>query len=223
MLNREEFEKLEAYEYTPEEKNIADKITEFVKNKYGEEVYKCVFRYDDFWLFEGDSNGELSFIHIYTKTTAGKEKIRNSFAFYWDCSEDKEEINKLLNKCNIKYKTNYTLIYVSFEQEALEYCYSVSGDCFKTVRSNFFNPETMLSINKRYLRIVYKSKKCLDDAIESGETERLKKAYYDFIKPYDTHNCITMDKHLLAIFEYPEIAPSPRDEYDEYWGFMQQE
>ncbi len=227
MLNRKEFEKLEVYEHTPEESNAAKEIIKYVEEKYAVKVYKYVFRYDGNWDFEGDRDGTVTFVTIFLKTTADYNRIRLNRAtgiVTWDFSEDEAMVKEILSKENMpKCGKRCMVMYGSFEQEALEYCYSVSGDCFKTVRSNFFNPETMLSINKRHLRIVYKNKKCLDDAIESGETERLKKAYYDFIKPYDTHNCITMDKHLLAIFEYPEIAPSPRDEYDEYWGFMQQE
>ncbi len=224
----EKFKKLEAYEHTPKESNAAKEIIKYVEEKYDVKVYKCVFRYDGNLDFEGDRDGTVTFVTIFLKTTADYNRIRLNRAtgiVTWDFPEDEAMVKEILSRENMpKCGKKCTVLYDSFQIEALKHCYSISAADFLDIKDKIFNPETMLSVDNWYMNIVYKDRKCLDDAIKSGETERLKKVYYDFIKPYDKYNFITMDMYLLAIFECPDMLPTnARERSGRYYGWLSNE
>lgn len=71
--------------------------------------------------------------------------------------------------------------------------------------------------------VTYKTKELWEEAEKNGQNERFKREYFEFIKKYDRFGFITMDKHLIAVFDYPEIALSGRDSFDRFLEFIQEE
>lgn len=213
----EMFSKLVNYQYSESESVIAEVIVNFVKKKYGADVYKCAFFYNE--------NGKLKRNTAYMKTTAGLNSImfrRDKKIQQYNFPEDNKNIrNSIIAKdSRIEVDPDYRIVYSSFEREALEDCYRSAYKAFEGFIKEHYNPETMESIDTGALFVIYKTRELMEQAEKSGEHEHLREEYYKFIKKFDTYNYITMQKHLLVHFDYVGHARSPREYCDMYWDML---
>ena len=219
----EEFEELVNYEYNEAEQNAAKGITEFIEGKYGVTVFKIIFRHGNGPHFSPDRTLPVSLLLVYLKTTADTHKVcyRDESSVYLQFPEDEEAVKKIADAPGMpKLAGNFSLYYFSFEELALWYCYDKAADLFHASRDKFFNPETMAKMNNWQLEVTYKTKELLEEAQASGETERLRRAYYELVKPFDAFNYISPE-NIFSVFDYPEIALTPRQSYERFVCFTQ--
>lgn len=216
-LGAKMFAKLVTQQYSQDENIVANLIKNFVKKKYGVDVYKCCFFYDE--------GGKLKRTTAYMKTTAGLNSVRfrrDKKIQQYNFPEDNESIrNAIIAKgLGIEVNLGYWIVYSSFEQEALEDCYRSAFPEFKEFKRKHINPETMEECTHSALFVVYKSKELMEQAERNGEQAFLRDEYYKFIKKFDSYNYITPQKHLLVHFDYVGHARSPREYYDMYWDML---
>lgn len=219
-LGAEMFARLVNYQHSESETIIAEKITEYIRNKYDADIYKCLFSYNE--------KEELCNIHIYLKNTVDFKRIaysNNGKTRILVFSEDIVNIKNLLNQLSIpncfdRIDGPYKIYYSSFEQEALEDCYRSAFTEFKEFKRKHINPETMEECTHSALFVVYKSKELMEQAEQNGEQAFLRDEYYKFIKKFDTYNYITPQKHLLVHFDYVGHARSSREYSDMYWDML---
>lgn len=219
------FEAMMSYKYSEIHKKVADEITKLYKDRHNIDIFKILFQYDDTMKMLGDyetkqvyptEKSKIIQLFIYFTTNKQYHHYCKSLglSYYADESEQDgmtEPIKSILDSNGFDTSKFHRALYKpTFEFLALHYIYCNSAYHFNEYKEKVFNPDTMSSIvTKRMLIIVYKSKELLERAKESGEIDRLKADYYDFMKKYDTYNLISKDdkgnyRHLFTRFDSPE-------------------
>ena len=211
MLSKEEFKHLVNHQYNQEEKSVFGELTQYVETKYGIKLYKILYE-------TVGPSGPVSRIDIYTYWNRDyRHRVDHRLVSvagggmrqYVDEENKAKEIVERHGLQHYFHPDDLIVDFLSFEQQALYNCYTSSFEEFQTFRETHFNPDTMERIDPHAMFIVYKSRELMEEAKRNGEQDRLREAYYHFIKPYDTYNFITPDHHLLIYFEYPNHAIVP--------------
>ena len=213
MLSKKEFEHLVNYEYNEEEKIVFGELAQYVEAKYGIQLYKILYE-------TVGPSGPVSRIDLYNYWTRDYNRVDHMPVWvagggirqYVDEENKAREIVERHGLQRYFHPDNLFVDFLSFEQQALYYCYTSSFEEFQKFREAHFNPDTMEKIDPHAMFIVYKSRELMEEAKRNGEQDRLRDAYYRFIKPYDTYNLITPDHHLLIYFDYPYHAKVPWEE-----------
>ncbi|MBQ6792017.1 MAG: hypothetical protein IJO84_01425 [Butyricimonas sp.] len=215
----EELEEIVAYQNSPEEIPLAAEIKKYIENYFQANVYKCRFRYDE--------NHAVFTIAIFLSTN--EELLITGYPVGATYNSHILGIGKAVCSLLDKYAFSYRscmqrgegLLFYSFENYALEACYASAGKEGQKFRQQFWNPDTMERIGPP-MYVVYKTKEDMERAAENGELARIREAYYQFVKKYDTYDFITRDHHLLVAFDYADHALSPREKYEQYWDELRE-
>ena len=220
MLDIEEFERVVNYECSEEEKIVFGELAQYVEAKYGIKLYKITYK-------TMGPLGPLSRVDIYTYWTrdyihrVDRKPVAVGEGMQWYVDEQ-QKAREIVERHGLQHYFHPDDLFVtfgSFEQGALRYCYNSAFEEFRKFRETHFNPDTMEKIYSDALFVVYKSRELMEEAERNGEQDRLREAYYHFIKPYDTYNFITPDHHLLIHFDYTGHARIPL-EYSDLFGQM---
>ena len=143
-----------------------------------------------------------------------------------DCMND--TIKSALDSNGFDTSIFLRALYLPVESKALVYTYGEAEADFKKYSEKVFNPDTMESIYVKTMFVVYKSRELLEQAKASGEVDRIKEDYYNFMKKRDPFNLISKDdngnyRHLYTRFDSPETKLSQRLYYDLYLSMAGEE
>ena len=210
MLSAKEFIGLLHYQNSDDEKETAEKINAYIQSNFDAEIYKCVFKYNEF--------RHVCYVFIYFEKTSQLKRVEELI----DDEGVTAKIKQIMKECGLPHNEAVWLFFRSFELEALVDCYRAAlpehrkFSMARLDRSRFriLWPPSML--------VRYNTKEHYDAAKESGEMDRFIEEYYQFIKPYDQFNLITKEKHLPVRFDYVDRVKSSRYYYDLLWKILEE-
>ena len=209
MLSAKEFMQLLHYENSEKEMDAVHEIKRSIEQKYDVEVYKCVLKYNE--------QNDVIYVFIYLQTNPQLKRIEQS-ANEQDAAN---EMKAILNRHAISCNDVLWVFFRSFELEALVDCYRSAHVDLKKFVMTQFDPTTMKMIQWPAMFVEFKTKEDLEYAEKHGDLQRIKEAYYNYVKPHDTFNLITPDKHLLIHFDYVQGVKTRRLYYDLYWKLLE--
>ena len=234
-----EFELILTYRYSQQQQRAVDEITAIIKERFGVDIAKILFQYDDTMKMFDDGenvkvypseNSKIFQLFVYFKTNKQWRDYLKSAGIHGRGSAagaEKDYMNYIIKSVldSNDFDTSVFLraIYRTAESPALEYTYCKAVVDFMKYKEKVFNPNTMESIYMRAMFVVYKSKELLEQAKASGEVDRIKEDYYNFMKERDPFNLISKDdngnyRHLYTRFDSPETKLSQRMYYELFFS-----
>ena len=239
-----DFELILTYKYSEQQQRAVDEITAIIKERFGVDIAKILFQYDDTMKMFDDGenvkvypseNSKIFQLFVYFKTNKQWRDYLKSAGIHGRGSAagaEKDYMNYIIKSVldSNGFDTSIFLraLYLPVESKALVYTYGEAEADFKKYSEKVFNPDTMESIYVKTMFVVYKSRELLEQAKASGEVDRIKEDYYNFMKKRDPFNLISKDdngnyRHLYTRFDSPETKLSQRLYYDLYLSMAGEE
>mgnify|MGYP001040229235 CR=1 FL=1 len=239
-----EFELILNYRYSQQQQRAVDEITAIYKERFGVDIAKILFQYDDtISMFDYDENAKvypsensrINQLFMYFKTNKQWHDYLKSAGIPGFGAADSENdcmnntIKSVLDSNGFDTSIFFRALYLApFECHALVYTYGEAEADFMKYSEKVFNPDTMESIYVKTMFVVYKSRELLEQAKASGEVDRIKEGYYNFMKERDPFNLISKDdngnyRHLYTRFDSPETKLSQRLYEDLYFSMASED
>ena len=238
-----EFELILNYRYSQQQQRAVDELTAIIKERFGVDIAKILFQYDDtISMFDYDENAKvypsensrINQLFMYFKTNKQWHDYLKSAGIPGFGAADSENdcmnntIKSVLDSNGFDTSIFLRALYFPTESKALVYTYGEAVIDFMKYSEKIFNPDTMESIYMRAMFVVYKSKELLEQAKASGEVDRIKEGYYNFMKERDPFNLISKDdngnyRHLYTRFDSPETKLSQRLYEDLYFSMASED
>ncbi len=210
MLSDKEFIGLLHYQNNANEKEAAAKINSYTHRNFDAEIYKCVFKYNEFH--------QVCYVFIYFEKTEKLKKVEKQI----DDESVTMKIKQIIKECGLAYSQTLWLFLRSFELEALVDCYRSALPAHRNFIMEFLDRSRFRVVCPPSMFVRYNTKELYDAAKESGEIERFTEKYYQFIKPYDKFNLITKERHLPVRFDYVDRVKSSRYYFDLLWEVLEE-
>ena len=238
-----EFELILNYRYSQQQQRAVDEITAIYKERFGVDIVKILFQYDDTMkMFDDDENvkvypsenSRINQLFVYFKKSKQLYDYLKKYNILGFGATDSNNdcmngiAKSVLDSNGFDTSIFFRILYGTAECIALEYTYGEAEADFKKYSEKVFNPDTMESIYVKTMFVVYKSRELLEQAKASGEVDRIKEDYYNFMKKRDPFNLISKDdngnyRHLYTRFDSPETKLSQRMYYDLYLSMAGEE
>lgn len=209
MLSAKEFIGLLHYQNSSDEKQAAEKITTYIQSNFDAEVYKCVFKYNEFH--------QVCYVFIYFAKTVQLKRAEEQI----DDEGATAKIKQIMKECGLLHNETVWLLLRSFELEALVDCYRAALPAHRAFAMARLDRSRFRILWPPSMLVRYNTKEDYDAAKESGEMDRFIEEYYQFIKPYDRFNLITREKHLPVRFDYIDRVKTSRYYYDLLWEILE--
>lgn len=209
MLSANEFIGLLHDQNRDDEKETAERINAYIQSKFDAEIYKCVFKYNEFH--------QVCYVFIYFEKTSQLKRVEEQI----DDEEVTAKIKQIMKESGLPHNETVWFFLRSFELEALVDCYRAALPQYPSFKKARLDKERLKIICPPAMFVQYATKELYDAAKESGEMDRFMEEYYQFIKPYDQFNLITKEKHLPVRFDYTDRVKTSRYYYDLLWEILE--
>ena len=238
-----DFELILTYKYSEQQQRAVDELIAIYKERFGVDIAKILFQYDDTMkmLYNRESekvypseNSRINQLFVYFKKSKQLYDYLKKYNILGFGATDSNNdcmngiAKSVLDSNGFDTSIFFRILYGTAECIALEYTYCKAVVDFMKYSEKIFNPDTMESIYMRAMFVVYKSKELLEQAKASGEVDRIKEDYYNFMKKRDPFNLISKDdngnyRHLYTRFDSPETKLSQRLYEDLYFSMASED